>query len=62
MMTRGIKSQLEEDVMLHANMRSHKSYASLCVQMPHNDVITIIIMIGYTTINVALRQSLHDGF
>jgi hypothetical protein len=48
--------------VLHANMRSHKSNdASLCVQMPQNDVLTIIIMIGYTIVNVATRQSLHDG-
>jgi hypothetical protein len=43
-------------------LRSHKSNdASLCVQMPQNDVLIVIIVIGYTMVNVATRQSLHHG-
>ena len=62
MMTRGLESHLEEEES-YANMRSHKfNDASLCVQMPWNDVLTIIIMIGYTIVNVATRKSLHYGF
>ena len=61
MMTRGIESQLEEEEY-YTNMRSHKTnVSSLCVQIPQNDVLTIIIMVGYTIVNMATRQSLHDG-
>jgi hypothetical protein len=61
MMTRGIESQLEEEEY-YANMISHKSNdSSLCVQIPQNDVLIVIIMIGYTIVNMATRQSLHDG-
>jgi hypothetical protein len=60
MMNRGLESQLEEEEY-YANMRRRQSNdGSLCVQMLQNDVLSTILMIGYTTINATTRKSLHD--